>query len=662
MRYRIRTPSGSGGLGIVVVLAVMLTGVAPGWALDRAAADRALDAVSDDRWAEARALAYASGDPLVSKLVLYFDAVHSRSTLPFSTRAAFIDSNPDWPRMGRVRQFAESAMPETLPSGQVVDWFQRHPPLTGYGQVRFAEALKALGADGQALQVARNAWHTERLSANLERRLIADFGDSLTSDDHVRRLDGLLWQGRRADAERMMSRVNADWKALARARIALRGGSGNASRTVAAVPPALRNHPGLVYERVRQLRKRDRNADARALINGCCDAAEPDRWWQERAILARRALSDGLAQEAYRMASGHQVGPDGDLADAEFLSGWIALRFLDQPGQAQQHFQRLYEAVSYPISLARGAYWLGRAHAEGGDSDLAEAWFKSAAAHPSTYYGQLAALSINGQRLPAMPADPRPTASEVEDFENHELTRAVRLLDALGETRRVGPFVIQLSGLRPSPGWKALAGTLAASMARPDLAVFVAKDAYKSREILVDLGYPQLPLPRITQSNGQALERAFVLGLIRQESAFRITAVSSAGARGLMQLMPGTAQLVSRQLAVPYQPSALTRNTGYNLKLGQRYLADQLDRFDGSKVLALCAYNAGPNRAVRWKRERGDPHTSLDRAIDWVELIPFRETRNYVQRVLENLQVYRAKAAAAGAPTGRTLVDDLTGR
>ncbi len=655
-----RVPRGAGeALTSLIIgfLVVCLAGL-PAAARDLAAARAAMDAVTDDRWAEAYAHARRSGDPLVGKLVFFYDTIRRTSEQTFSAVAAFMAANPHWPEPDRLQAQAERAMPPGLPPARVIAWFGGRPPVTGVGGVRLAEALKRNGDSAGARAALRRAWQDGRFSAAEEAAILADFAGYLTDDDHVRRLDRLLWEGRTSEAERMRARVDAGWRALADARIRLRRQSAGVDAAISAVPASLQSHPGLVYERVRWRRKKDRDAEARALLAAHSDAAEPDRWWTERSILARRALADGLTREAYRIASGHRMTGGSEFAEAEFVAGWIALRFLNEPGKAAGHFQRLYDSVSYPISLARGAYWRGRAAEAMGESATATGWYRNAAAHSSTFYGQLAGLRLNPGQPMTLPAAAAPTAAQTAAFERHELTGAVRLLAAVDQDHRLYTFILHLAGLDDAPGWKRLTGDLAVSLGRPDLGVFVAKDAYKTGNILVNLGYPELtasPLP-----GGARVERALALAVIRQESAFRMDAVSRAGARGLMQLMPATAQRVSRQNGLPYAPHRLTSDPAYNMALGQAYLADMLARFGGSKVLALCAYNAGPGRADRWRREHGDPHASLEQAIDWIERIPFSETRNYVQRVLENLQVYRAKMA--GGATARTLTDDLLRR
>ncbi|MDP7650115.1 MAG: lytic transglycosylase domain-containing protein [Rhodospirillales bacterium] len=467
----------------------------------------------------------------------------------------------------------------------------------------------------------------------------------LTRDDHKARLDRLIWEERNWPARRMLWKVKADFRSLSQARLMLMRNEGNVDHAIAQVPDHLKDDPGLIYERLRWRRRRGRDLSAREMLAQA--PARPlwaEKWWIERSILARNALKDGHVSEAYRIARNHGLKSGVNFAEAEWLAGWIALRFLNDRKEALGHFITLFQAVRYPVSLARGAYWAGRAAEALNTPKLAQHWYLAAASHPTTYYGQLAQVRLRpGQGL-SLPTEAKPSKKELTKFAKVELVRAVSLLVEAGEKERLRPFVLALGEVYDSPGWRVLTASLARAHGRPDIGVAIAKKAIQKGGQIIQAGYPtltSLSYPKVAK--GVAVETPLVLAIVRQESAFDSQAISHAGARGLMQLMPRTALKVAQAQKLSYSSQRLTAEPKLNLKLGQAYLSELLNQFNGSYVLTLAAYNAGPARARQWLRRNGDPrHAGVD-AIDWVETIPFHETRNYVQRVMENLQVYRAR-------------------
>jgi len=341
---------------------------------------------------------------------------------------------------------------------------------------------------------------------------------------------------------------------------------------------------------------------------------------------------------AAKLVSGHGLSEGAEFAESEFLAGWLRLSFLGEPNAAEANFSALYDGVGYPISRARGAYWRGRASAARGNAELAREWYERAAAHPTTYYGQHAIRALGGNPESvsfAVPSDPIVR----QKFLNQELVQLVQRLHELGADKRLRTFLLHLSGLAESAEERLLVAQLAHESDRPREAVRAIKRLNQLDDLVGVAGYPITPVPQMGHPFAPA--DTLVLAVIRQESGFDREAISGAGARGMMQLMPGTAQQVSKTLALPYSRDKLTTDPGYNIRLGQAYLAEMLERYAGSPPLALAAYNAGPHRVDRWLEEFGDPRTGTVDMIDWVELIPFSETRNYVQRVSEAETVYR---------------------
>jgi soluble lytic murein transglycosylase len=419
---------------------------------------------------------------------------------------------------------------------------------------------------------------------------------------------------------------------------------GGVDTVVAKVPEALRGDPGLIYERLRYRRRHNDVEGARdILINLPHDLRRPAEWWTELSYVIRRTLSAGDVSLAYRIAKDHRQDGGPSLAEAEFLAGWIALRSLNDSTEARQHFQALYDAVRFPVSLARAAYWSGRAAEAAQDSVAAQDWYRRGAKHMTTFYGQLSARRLGEDPANFQTPEPTPTAEQIARFDRGELSRLTRMLAEIDERERVKLMFRHLAQNAGTPVDYALIARLALAMDMPDQAVRVARRAEREAAPLTALGYPVL---KVKQPD-DGLDPALVHSLIRQESGFDRQAISRAGARGLMQLMPDTARLVAKELKISYQPHTLTEDPAYNVTLGRAYLKSMIDDLGGVPG-ALAAYNAGPGRAKRWTRDNGDPRDNEDSLVDWIESIPFDETRNYVQRVLEGAFVYRLRL---GAPT-----------
>ncbi|MBK8906943.1 MAG: lytic transglycosylase domain-containing protein [Rhodospirillales bacterium] len=607
-----------------------------------ATARAAFQAVDRGDWEEARRLSQRARDPVLRTLITWFDYARHDTEASFADISRFLAEHPEWPQRV-LRRRAEESISPAEPYESVRAWFGEHTPDTANGSIRLALALLAIGDDVEANEVARKGWLNASFGAKEEEEFLTFLGHLLSPEDYRARLDFLLWRGREPEALRLLPKVDPGQRALAVARLRLREMDNGVDGAVNAVPAHLRNDPGLVYERLRWRRKKERDVDARALLRdyGPITGADPDRFWIERNILARRALAEGLEQQAYTIASQHGATSGMAFAEGEWLAGWIALRYLQDAKRAYTHFATMYDGVNYPISSARAAYWTARAAEARNNNQAAKEWLAKAARHPTTFYGQLAAQRLKPGAALQLPRSPEPSAEEAEAFAQHEVTRAVRILAAIGEQSRLWPFLDHLADLNDSGGWTAMAAGLATESGRPDVAIAIAKRAVRLENMLIEQGYPAVPVPRVLSGVPHDVEPPLVLAIIRQESAYRSDAISHAGARGLMQLMPATAKVVAQKLDLPFSETRLSLDPQYNLILGQAYMSRMLDRFDGSYVLSLAAYNAGPTRSNQWVQDYGDPRVSVDRAVDWVELIPFGETRNYVQRTLEHLQVYR---------------------
>ncbi len=599
---------------------------------------RAFAEADKKRWKKARVLAALAHNPLPGEVIQWLYYTQPQTRASFDEIATFLRSHPDWPRQRLLRQRAEEAMPRHLPDEAILAWFTDYPPVTTHGHILFGEARLRSGdrEGGEAYLI--KTWRHKNFSRHQDRRFLSRHRKLFSKEDHVVRIDRLLWEGRHWEAKRMLYRVDLDQRSLAIARISLMQRSWAVDKDIARVPKHLKAHPGLQYERLRWRRRKGKTESAREILeHPPQDLGQATHWWRERVIIVRRLFREGYYSEAYRLAKGHGQTEGEGYAEAEWLAGWIALRFLNDPQVAFIHFTNLYRVVRYPISRARGAYWAARAAEAMGARSTQGRWYRIASKYLTTYYGQLAAERLNGAQAIPLPPPPKLSPEIVNTYEALPLARVVRLLQEIGATKHLRLFVLQLAKQMSTPEAYAWLSDFALSLERPDLAIAITKRAQRQNIFLFTRSYPTLELPK------EGPESALVLAVTRQESAFDKSARSPANALGLMQLLPRTARSVSRTLRLRYSRKKLLSDPDYNVQLGGAYLNGLIKQFDGSYVLAISAYNAGPARVRRWIREMGNPRDAGVSTIDWVESIPIHETRNYVQRVLENLQIYRMR-------------------
>lgn len=569
---------------------------------------------------------------------------------PLHLQARFIADHPDWPGVTAMRRRAEAQAADPLtPDGNALAYLRALAPRSGAGKARLA----LLSSGQEALALAREAWVQGGFDQTVEDALWARYAGQLTRTDHARRADRLLWGGQTTAATRMLNRMDDEGRALTLARLALRSGAPDAEARAASVPASVRTHPGLVHDRATFLERRNQLSAAEALLasGGTTPGANEDveRWLERRLALGRAAMRRGDHNTAYRLLANHRAVADWgaaaglplsvrvDLSDTEWLAGWIALRKLDRPADAATHFQNFLKAVTTPISQTRGAYWLGRAEDSRGRKAEAQAAYRLAAQHPDYFYGQLAAEALG--ELPALfPTPPaQPTAEDRARFQASSVRQAMEMLNAMGSRERESLFVRALADSVTSPGEARLAGELGQKLNRPDIGVWTWKAVRPGGDTnLVDLAFPRLPPSASIPAQQWLIGHA----IARQESSFDRTAMSSAGARGLMQLMPATARDVAAKTGQVYDVNRLFSDPAYNISLGSYYIGLRRDNFSNA-MMAIAAYNAGAGNVRKWIALNGDPRT-MDTAgrVDWIEMIPFQETRNYVQRVTENAVVY----------------------
>lgn len=603
-------------------------------------------------WAGAAGAAQAAG-PVARDLVEWLRLRAGRAE-EFGAYTAFLGRHPDWPQSAAIRARGEAAIPNGADPDRVIAYFNGAAPQTGGGALALAAAWAAKGAGGKAESVITTAWKTLSLDEGDQVAFISGWGIVLSKSDAAR-LDNLLWRERITEAQRMLPLVSAERGALARARIALRRDDPGANAAVAAVPAKLSDDAGLAWERFAWRMRKGRYEEAAAFLDARSVSAaalgRPEVWAERRALLARREMREGDAKRAYRLASRHFLKEGSDYADLEWLAGYIALRKLNDPARAVVHFENMRLAVASPISLGRAGYWEGRAFEALGKAPDARAAYEFGAKYQTGFYGLLSAERLGRATDPVLAqgtgGDGRGGA-----FTGSDLYEAAMLLRAAGEKDLAKRFFTQLADTLDATGLAQLSD-LALSLDEPNIALLVAKEAASRGIVLPRAYFPVMGLARLPMQ----VQPEFALAIARRESEFDPAVVSSAGARGLMQVMPGTAEQMARKIGVPYTAGKLTTDWRYNAQMGTAYLAHLEEEFGPSVALVAAGYNAGPGRSREWIASLGDPRSDRVDVVDWIEHIPFTETRNYVMRVAESIPVYRARLA--GKPVPIRLTQDL---
>jgi soluble lytic murein transglycosylase len=599
-----------------------------------------MSAVRAQDWPAADALARQSPDPLAEKLVRYLRLLSpGQATAP--EIGAFIADNPSWPQLPVLRKRLSEAVAAIADDAAARAVCEDYVPGGDTALLRCAAAEQAGGHAVQAANLARQAWVAGVTNPAAESAFLQIWGSIIDADTQWRRFNALIGTNDSA-AARQVGRVDAQNRTLAAARLAFRRNDAAALDRLAAVAGAQRSDPVLLLDQARWLRGNNDTAAALALwrteVAQAEPAAPPDRraaFWPERDRLARLLLKAGDADGAYFIADDAHVSAD-QAADSLFLGGWIALRKLHDPARATLHFQSLAASSVAVITQGRAYYWLGRAAPNDAAAKVA---YAKAAAFPTSYYGQLAAAKLDGQIAPRILALPEPpvVAAAVTSFDRAELVHAAVLLQDWGDANDARRFLLRDAQANPDLSTDVLTARRGLSLGLPDVAVQAARLAGRIGTALPHLGWPAPFLPP------PGVDAPLALGLMRQESSFDPGVVSGAGAVGLMQLLPGTARQVDAKVNDP----ALLTDPATNMRVGVAYLHTLLDQFGGVQPYALAAYNAGPRHVREWIADNGDAGTAndSDAMIDWIEMIPFAETRNYVQRVLESAAIYRTYAA-----------------
>lgn len=592
-----------------------------------------------------RAIATRNGMPrgsLDREILTWAIAISGADGVPSSEIAAAEAELQGWPGLSGLRRNSERAIYKEKPSPSVmIAAFGNSRPQTTEGMIALGRAYVASGNPAKARQVLSPWWQTARIDSAQEQQVLREFSGVLTRDDHFGRLAGALYAGRMESAGLLAGPANA--QSLYNAYRAVARNAPDAGKIVAAVDKSWQSNPAYMFIKIRQLRRADRfNEAADLMLKAPRDAKsliDPDAWWTERRVLSRELLDIGKPQIAYRVAAAHAAESPTMAAEAEFHAGWYALRALNDPKTATRHFARIAEISSRPISASRAYYWLGRA-AEAGGGGNAGQYYQRSARFGTTFYGQLAAAKL-GQATLQLPY-PRPSDADRSRFASRRAVQAIKRLEAIGYSKRAESLYRNLAQELDSTGELAMLAVMAERNSNHYLALRVGKTAALRGLDVGALSHPVGAIP--DHANIQASGKALAYAIARQESEFNISAVSSADARGLLQLLPSTAKAVAARAGMTYSAAKLTTDAAYNATLGAQFLGEQLDRFNGSYILTFAGYNAGPSRANAWIEKYGDPRgKSIEQIVDWIERIPYQETRNYVQRVMENYEVYKAR-------------------
>ncbi len=608
-------------------------------------AKKAISEMKRAKWTDALRTSKKAKDKSIYNFIQWRHLLRKGNQASYYDYKTFMDKNEDYPRIGRIKYLAEHKLStDKISPKKIIDWYGSSKPLSGFGRMILGESYTLTGNKEKGIQLIKEGWITAELTKSELRFYRKKFKKYLDANDYVKRADYLAWNNKYWDLKRMLRYLPKDYELLYNARQLLMSKSYGVDNAISKVPAKFKDDSGLNYDRLKWRRKRgrvDSSVEILLKIKNTKDyLVRPDKWWKEREIISRSLIYKKKYELAYKISSYHAMTEGPEFAAAEWMSGWIALSFLNDPLLAKDHFENFYNNVGYPISVARGAYWLGRTYKKLGNDELSTKWFSEAANYLTTYYGQLAFRELDPNGKFELTKDVEVKKEYRDYFFKKEIVKLIYLLDELDEDKYTKHILRHLANDNVDSGSEILAAELATNIERFDFAIQVAKIASYEKRFHNKYNYPIISTPKYI--NGRKIpESAFILSIIRQESEFDLSANSHAGAKGLMQLMPYTAKLVAKQAKLPYSKSRLTTDPEYNINLGSHYIAGLILEYDGAYPFAIAAYNAGPKRVRYWKKINKDPQKNQTNYVDWIELIKFKETRNYVQRVLENYNVYR---------------------
>jgi soluble lytic murein transglycosylase len=619
---------------------------------DLDAVKEALDLVRHAKTEQALDVERRIQDPIARKVVEWAILRSDDNTADSFRYHDFIAANPGWPSVGLFRRRAEAMLWQEHAVLGNIRTLTADRPLTGKGKFALGRALLERGDREGAKAAIRDAWRTEPLPRDAEQQVLATFGDLISPADEKARMDTKLYANDNETGSRAAQRLGGDAPAIAKMRVAFNQKAANAHELLEALPDSAKNDPLVIFSRIQDLRRADKIPEAAALLASAprdpAAIVDDDEWWVERRLVARRMLDLDDARTAYQIVRDAATpAKENYRIDREFTAGWIALRFLKDPALAAQHFARMTQGVTNPISLARAGYWRGRAAEAAGRLQEARSYYEAAARYSTAYYGQIARAKLGMTDVPLAPL-PLPAPPKRAALAQIEVVRAAEILYAAGERDLIVPMMADLAERSTDAGTLMALAELAAHNNDARSATLVGKTALGRGYPFDRYAFPTFGLPHYAPITPE-VERAVVYAIARQESAFNARDVSRANALGLMQVTPEAGQHIARKFNVRYDQRRLMNDDIYNVQIGAAELYDNISSYHGSFILAFAGYNAGRGRVKEWIDKYGDPREPGVDPIDWVERIPFAETRNYVQRIMENIQVYRARFAGGSS-------------
>jgi soluble lytic murein transglycosylase len=619
----------------------------------------ALEKAEKGDWKNAWAFAKKAKDPVIGDIILWLKYKSNDRQNSFSEISAFIEKHPHWPEQIALRKAAEYSLGD-LSDERIVKWFQKHPAFTSTGlKAEFKARFALLNANqkeshAETIKLLKRVWVESDFSQKEEQEFLQKYRKFLSAEDYQTRTSNLLWQKKIDQAIRNIDNVDPSHQKLFQARISLQQNK-SVPQALTNVPQDLKNDYGLIYDLISWYDRKGERAKADNLLLKVKSPSDHEQeWWAIKKKIVRNLMDDRNYQTAYKLVERHNNKNNTDYADAEWLAGWIAFRFLGDNNKSYQHFSNLYQNVKSPMSLSRAAYWAGRVCEKNGKEAEAKAWYQKAAYFPWVFYGQLSVAKLKAKF--ELPTITKATATQIANYKYKDLLKVAYILAKANRTSQAKIFIKAAVKAANSKSEAILVTEIVSSFKNVHLTTESAKHVANEKLIFLHHGYPTL-----AQQKTSKLEKALAHAIIRQESVFDKYAQSSAGALGLMQLLPTTAKDIANELKIKFNHLHLKSDPHYNITLGSHFLNKLVENFDGSYILAVAAYNAGPTNVKKWLKTYGDPrqHKNVEDVIDWVESVPFYETRNYIQRVLENLQIYRSVTEKAAHTMSLTIEQDL---
>ena len=599
------------------------------------------NSIKKKNWSEANKL--AKNNEVLKKIVDWHFLNQNNNSKYFNRTKKFVEENPDWPQKKQLKRKMELFINKNLNNKEIIKYFETYPPITTKGAVNYVDALKKEKGLENVKNLIRKTWIERKFTRSQSKDFYKRYKKVLRIEDHDARIEKLTWTGRSYEARRMLPLINKNKKKLYNAKIILRRRAGNADQAISSIDTDLLNDQGLVYERLRWRRKSRLYKTAYDLINPLPNNLKYERkWWYEISIIVRKLIENKEYKKAYYLIKDFSSKSNELLSESEWYAGWIAYEFLNFDSEIHiNHFLNSYENTDHKGEKAKSGYWAGRAYEKINNIELSNLWYENSAKYVTEFYGQLSHEKINTNKslIPNEELYGKNLFIKDDlDFVNSDIYKASELMLANGTRKNAKLFISSLIYNSKSPGQLQIIAKLSKDFDRPDLAIKASKYAEKKNIYLYHYAYPSLKNYKIYKD----VEKELVYAVIKQESAFDSKAISRVGARGMMQIMPATANIVSKQLKLNYSKKRLTSDVQYNVSLGSYYLYSLIEDYD-SYLLALIGYNAGPRRVKRWIKKFGDPRKENVDYDSWIEKIPIKETRLYVKIVLSNLQVYRQK-------------------